>query len=172
MCQTHCVPGLASPPVTPADTGKPRRGFPFYPESGGRKAYCESIRKEALERAGGQCERCGANGRLILHHKTYEHLGRESANDFRALCPACHKQIHTLTKFRRPVWLEAYTPLCRQAHADRLWLADEFQDELETLNAQSLENAILHVLSIAATQPLCVADDDIVAAANMEATAT
>ena len=44
----------------------------------------------AKSRAGYRCERCGATGRLEVHHRTYDRLGREWPEDLQVLCPSCH----------------------------------------------------------------------------------
>jgi 5-methylcytosine-specific restriction endonuclease McrA len=52
-------------------------------------------RAEARAAADGACAHCDATGmQLDIHHRTYERLGRESAWDLIALCPACHAAAH------------------------------------------------------------------------------
>ncbi|MFI5377862.1 MAG: HNH endonuclease [Tepidisphaerales bacterium] len=48
------------------------------------------IRRAVLDRARGQCERCGQRARLEVHHKHYDSLGNEDLDDLEALCPVCH----------------------------------------------------------------------------------
>lgn len=54
-------------------------------------------RREAIERAGGKCERCGSTWRLTAHHKTYDRLGAELPEDLEVLCGACHINEHRET---------------------------------------------------------------------------
>jgi 5-methylcytosine-specific restriction endonuclease McrA len=43
----------------------------------------------------GRCFICGTfDGRLDVHHLTYERIGREKLNDLRCLCEKCHKIVH------------------------------------------------------------------------------
>ena len=51
--------------------------------------------KEALERAGYRCERCGAGKPLEVHHLTYERLGEERPEDLLVVCPDCHEREDT-----------------------------------------------------------------------------
>jgi len=77
-------------------------------ESGGRvtedddewraryEAHLSSLKWYALkcrliEERGAQCERCGRNLPLALHHKTYERLGDELPSDVELLCHECHE---------------------------------------------------------------------------------
>ena len=56
-----------------------------------RSPHWRARRSQAIGRAGGRCERCGARGRLEVHHLTYKRLGRERDRDLRALCHRCHR---------------------------------------------------------------------------------
>jgi 5-methylcytosine-specific restriction endonuclease McrA len=51
-------------------------------------------REEAMERAGYQCQDCGAEERFDVHHVTYEHLGDEWPEDLVVLCKSCHDVWH------------------------------------------------------------------------------
>ena len=62
-----------------------------------------AVRREVVARAGGHCEDCGDRGPLELHHLVYMEptpegeesiLGRETAEDLRALCRDCHRGRH------------------------------------------------------------------------------
>ena len=44
-----------------------------------------------LHRAKYQCEKCGANLKLDIHHLTYKNLYHEPPEDLMALCRACHE---------------------------------------------------------------------------------
>jgi hypothetical protein len=56
------------------------------------------FRADALRRAGGACQLCGADGLLEVHHKTYQRLGCERPEDVICVCPACHEVIHELVR--------------------------------------------------------------------------
>jgi hypothetical protein len=49
------------------------------------------------------CEKCGRGGDLILHHKTYEHVGRERPWELATLCPGCHAKLHAFVR-QNPRW--------------------------------------------------------------------
>ena len=58
-------------------------------------------RMEAMERAGGKCQICGANcERLNVHHNTYERLGYEAPTDLVVLCENCHEIFHRNAQLR------------------------------------------------------------------------
>lgn len=53
------------------------------------------IAKAAIERAGGQCQKCGISKwtkKLEVHHVTYERFKNERPEDLMVLCPDCHKE--------------------------------------------------------------------------------
>lgn len=59
--------------------------------------YWEACRSEELSLAGYRCRFCGAQGKkLEVHHKTYEHRGRdhEHIETLRAICSDCHSGTH------------------------------------------------------------------------------
>lgn len=58
-------------------------------------------RKRVLRRANGECEGCGDNYAVQVHHLTYEHVGDEFLWELRAVCPACHERVHANTHTRR-----------------------------------------------------------------------
>jgi hypothetical protein len=54
---------------------------------------------------GWKCEKCGrtpARKFLHLHHKTYERLGHEKAEDVIMVCCFCHSDTHTELKNEQP----------------------------------------------------------------------
>jgi len=67
------------------------RGRAWYRGVYLRSPHWRARRSQAIGRAGGRCERCGAGGRLEVHHLTYKRLGRERDRDLRALCHRCHR---------------------------------------------------------------------------------
>ncbi len=58
------------------------------------------VRRDAIARAGGRCERCGRDfgrrwrARPTVHHRHYRTLGFESLDDVEALCNLCHSEEH------------------------------------------------------------------------------
>ena len=55
------------------------------------------FRKAAIEIYGLACGRCGATGRLDLHHRHYlKPYGLECIADVVLLCRSCHTRAHTL----------------------------------------------------------------------------
>jgi 5-methylcytosine-specific restriction endonuclease McrA len=50
------------------------------------------IRK--LKSVGWQCERCGVNQYLNIHHRHYNTLGNERNGDLEVLCRDCHRLEH------------------------------------------------------------------------------
>lgn len=51
-------------------------------------------RLHKLKRAGFRCELCHCDGKLNVHHKTYERRGDESDTDLIVLCSNCHAKFH------------------------------------------------------------------------------
>ena len=51
-------------------------------------------RAAAVAYAGHRCQVCNAAGRLDVHHRTYDNLGREPGNDLTVLCRNCHSTFH------------------------------------------------------------------------------
>lgn len=52
-------------------------------------------RKKIFDKRGELCEDCKRCKKgLILHHITYARVRRERAEDFRILCPWCHRRAH------------------------------------------------------------------------------
>ena len=47
-----------------------------------------------IDRANGECQECGANNNLHVHHKHYKTLGQERYEDVEVLCEKCHKSRH------------------------------------------------------------------------------
>jgi 5-methylcytosine-specific restriction endonuclease McrA len=52
-------------------------------------------RRQALEDAGGQCQRCGLRPATQVHHLYYLRLFGERQEDLQAVCGPCHGDIHT-----------------------------------------------------------------------------
>lgn len=58
--------------------------------------YWKSVRSEKIIQADGKCEFCGCAVNLHVHHKTYEHHGKEHEHmdDLVVLCADCHLREH------------------------------------------------------------------------------
>lgn len=61
--------------------------------------YWDGVRSYKLKRAKYCCELCGGKGVLQVHHKTYEHHGKEhigsvANKDLIVLCKECHEKFH------------------------------------------------------------------------------
>lgn len=58
--------------------------------------YWKYIRQDRLAYANNKCSLCGKQQRLNVHHRTYEHHGREIEypNDLIVLCSDCHAKFH------------------------------------------------------------------------------
>ncbi len=56
--------------------------------------HWQALRKRMLKRAGYRCQLCNSEGRLHVHHRTYENRGNESYSDLIVLCPNCHAKHH------------------------------------------------------------------------------
>lgn len=63
--------------------------------------HWRETREAALERAGRKCQLCGYEGRLQVHHRSYERLGAELPTDLTVLCQDCHDTHHEDRKRRR-----------------------------------------------------------------------
>lgn len=53
-----------------------------------------NFRDKALIAARFQCEECGYEENLNVHHLTYSNIGNESLDDVQVLCYRCHMQAH------------------------------------------------------------------------------
>lgn len=51
-------------------------------------------RQELIDKIGYECQQCGWNHNLQVHHKTYENFGNESIDDLQLLCYTCHMSKH------------------------------------------------------------------------------
>lgn len=84
-------------------------------------------RAERLRFAGHRCEVCNAGGRLEVHHRTYERLGRELMTDLVALCRECHR----LFSDRMPKPLPAPRPTATDALVEAIRAAEQAGDGAE-----------------------------------------
>lgn len=53
-----------------------------------------SRRRKVLARCNGICEGCGESTAVHVHHKTYDHVGRELLFELVGLCIPCHETCH------------------------------------------------------------------------------
>lgn len=53
-----------------------------------------ATRTRMLKRAGFRCQLCNKQGRLNVHHRTYERRGQEDYKDLIVLCGTCHAKFH------------------------------------------------------------------------------
>ena len=52
------------------------------------------LRRVKLEEAGHRCMVCNGDGKLHVHHRTYERVRRELLTDLVVLCAGCHEHFH------------------------------------------------------------------------------
>lgn len=57
-------------------------------------SHWKERRLVALNAAGYRCQLCNRDGRLEVHHRTYERRGAELPSDLVALCDVCHRHFH------------------------------------------------------------------------------
>jgi len=60
--------------------------------------HWQQLRKHMYRRAGYRCQLCNDQGRLNVHHRTYERKGCEYYSDLIVLCEACHEKFHDVAK--------------------------------------------------------------------------
>lgn len=56
--------------------------------------HWKQTRLKSLRRSNFRCQLCNKEGRLNVHHRTYENLGWEFPSDLITLCEACHAKHH------------------------------------------------------------------------------
>jgi hypothetical protein len=76
----------------PVDAVRERRKMPYREYL--QTPHWGSVRRAAIERAGGCCQRCFSPTSLEVHHHTYKRRGREHADDVMVLCTNCHGGVH------------------------------------------------------------------------------
>jgi len=59
-----------------------------------QSAWWQKIRKQALNYAGNRCQICNSDGKLDVHHRTYDRRGNEKQSDLTVLCRECHSKFH------------------------------------------------------------------------------
>ena len=48
-------------------------------------------RKEFIDLANNECQECGCNEHLQVHHLNYDNIGDETEDDVEVLCKECHE---------------------------------------------------------------------------------
>lgn len=78
---------------------KLKRLYLTYLESG----HWKSLRRQAFERDGFKCARCGSTKRLQGHHRTYrKDLRSCTVDDIETICETCHSKHHKeMARLRR-----------------------------------------------------------------------
>lgn len=61
----------------------------------------KSIREARLKKDNYRCHLCGGTDNLVVHHLTYDRLGREKLSDLITLCSACHEKQHAVLSTQR-----------------------------------------------------------------------
>ena len=68
------------------------------------------LKEQRIKNKNAKCHICGSKAWLLLHHRTYENLGREKKQDLVVLCTRCNKLIHFYDNgMRVPLTYEALT---------------------------------------------------------------
>lgn len=83
-------------PLPDTSTGDPVSALRALPYAEYLKTdHWHFTRRLAIQRAGGRCCVCNDHdGRLEVHHNTYENRGEERPEDLVVLCDACHTLYH------------------------------------------------------------------------------
>lgn len=103
-----------------------------------RSDWWQIVRRAALSRAGYKCERCGKKGRLDVHHKHYDSLGKEDIKeDVAVLCRNCHKKADQ-ERIIETVYERAFETWARKVYGEEWYLhydasdiGEEFEQWLE-----------------------------------------
>lgn len=63
----------------------------------------KKIRRQKAKEQNYKCEICGVEVKkgFNIHHKSYEHLGKERMNELLFVCKDCHKVVHKLIDERK-----------------------------------------------------------------------
>jgi hypothetical protein len=56
--------------------------------------HWQQTKERAKKKAHNKCQVCGSGAHLTVHHKTYEHLGKERDGELVVLCHRDHKKAH------------------------------------------------------------------------------
>ena len=59
-----------------------------------KSAKWKNKKKEVFKERGKECEQCGDQHYIHVHHLTYERLGDENLEDLQILCYQCHMSKH------------------------------------------------------------------------------
>ena len=88
-----------------------------------QSATWKAKRQESLIRAGHKCETCGSEGRLEVHHKTYDRFGQEMAVDLTVLCRSCHEKADTKRRQSRGASIRQIENFARRMYGED-WQAE------------------------------------------------
>lgn len=58
-------------------------------------------RKEFFNKNSKICNKCRSKKNLVVHHKTYKHIGNELLSDLICLCEKCHNKFHSNKKLNK-----------------------------------------------------------------------
>ncbi len=61
----------------------------------------DGLRSQAKARAGGRCEKCGAEAKQVHHIKYPNNLSNDGLENLQALCRVCHRAAHLEQKARK-----------------------------------------------------------------------
>lgn len=78
-----------------------------------RSPQWKQLRSKALQRANGRCEECGVSEwsvTLEVHHCTYVRFKRESLDDLKVLCPACHEKADKRRPYTQKLYFQDVDP--------------------------------------------------------------
>jgi len=63
-----------------------------------------ALRQHLINERGEKCQRCGKEGAVDGHHRTYVRLFKERDEDIELLCRGCHSEHHKKEKRRIAYW--------------------------------------------------------------------
>jgi 5-methylcytosine-specific restriction endonuclease McrA len=66
----------------------------YYREEYLKSDHWKQLRIEKLKQQNYQCEKCGEQRYLDVHHEAYHSLYNVRLDDLQVLCRKCHKEVH------------------------------------------------------------------------------
>ncbi len=79
-----------------------------------------AIRNDLYTVRGRNCERCGSDKNLQVHHKNYKNIFHEEPSDLEILCNGCHFKEHGLDKKAKKVKMsKRFIPTLRKKKRER-----------------------------------------------------
>lgn len=70
------------------------------------------------------CQCCGFTSDLVVHHMTYERVGKELSSDLCVLCKYCHDEFHTKYGKKLVMLHETLSFISKQSFEKKLSLLD------------------------------------------------